>query len=48
MAEECFWYIKYPPTQAAALHVKEVTELVLKDKDLLATWLLSLLWLHPK
>ncbi|CAK9110700.1 unnamed protein product [Durusdinium trenchii] len=33
---ECFWYIKYPPTQAAALHVKEVTELVLKDKDLLA------------
>ena len=35
-AQECFWYIKYPATKAAAEHVAEVTELVLRDQGLLA------------
>eukprot|EP00435_Cladocopium_sp_Y103_P034253 s610_g8.t2 len=32
---ECFWYIKYPATQAAAEHVKEVTKVALNDPGLL-------------
>ncbi|CAE7349564.1 RNF213 [Symbiodinium sp. CCMP2592] len=33
---ECFWHIKYPATTEAARHVKDLTEVILQDRDLTA------------